>query len=191
MWQTEVIVTLILDDGHAQTRARLYAAHIVQLLVGVLLEGLLDLLDEGGHLEAPKFGQARVDGAEEAEVAEPLVHGDCGSHSVCSVSSTSRAKRGRAVPGGAPGRPEQLAGIHTSRPVRCAAELRRWRQALGAWFVQTILDASERLLAGVDLMNRLGRRCAVERLVERPRERRTTLEGLVLGERRDETRANL
>ena len=54
-----------------------------------------------------------------------------------------------------------------------------------------ILDASERLLAGVDLMNRLGRRCAVERLVERPRERRTTLEGLVLGERRDETRANL
>ena len=112
MWQTEVIVTLILDDGHAD--ARLYAAHIVQLLVGVLLEGLLDLLDEGGHLEAPKFGQARVDGAEEAEVAEPLVHGDCGSHSACSVSSTSRAKRGRAVPGGAPGRPEQLAGIHTS-----------------------------------------------------------------------------
>ena len=108
-----------------------------------------------------------------------MVHGDCGSHSACSVSSTSRAKRGWAVPGGAPGCPEQLAGIHTSRPVRCAAELRRWRQALGAWFVQTILDASERLLAGVDLMNRLGRRCAVERLVERPRERRTTLEGLV------------
>ena len=82
-----------------------------------------------------------------------------------------------------PGKSEQLAGIHTSRSVRCAAELRRWLQALGAWFVQTILDESERLLAGVDLMNRLGRRDAVERLAERPRERRTTLEGLVLGER--------
>ena len=68
MWQTEIIVTLILDDGDAD--ARLHAAQVVQLLVGVLLEGLLDLLDEGGHLEAPKFGQARVDGAEEAEVAE-------------------------------------------------------------------------------------------------------------------------
>ena len=132
MWQTEVIVTPILDDGHAD--ARLHAAQIVQLLVGVLLECLLDLLDEGGHRKAPKLGQARVDGAEEAEVAEPLVHGDCGSHSACSVSSTSRAKRGRAVPGGAPGRPEQLAGILTSISVRCAAELRRRLQALGAWF---------------------------------------------------------
>ena len=100
------------------------------------------------------------------------------------MSSTSRAKRGRAVPGGAPGRPEQLAGILTSRSVRCAAELRRWLQALGAWFVQSILDASERLLAGVDLMNRLGHRGAVERLAERPRERSTTLERLVLARER-------
>ena len=29
MWQTEIIVTLILDDGDAD--ARLHAAHIVQL----------------------------------------------------------------------------------------------------------------------------------------------------------------
>ena len=41
MWQTEVIVTLILDDGHAD--ARLHAAHIVQLALGVLLECPLDL----------------------------------------------------------------------------------------------------------------------------------------------------
>ena len=50
--------------------ARLHAAQVVQLALRVLLEGLLDLLDEGGHLEAPKFGQARVDRAEETEVAE-------------------------------------------------------------------------------------------------------------------------
>ena len=36
MWQTEIIVTLILDDGDAD--ARLHAAHIVQLALGVLLE---------------------------------------------------------------------------------------------------------------------------------------------------------
>ena len=41
MWQTEIIVTLILADGHAD--ARLHAAHIVQLALGVLLEGILDL----------------------------------------------------------------------------------------------------------------------------------------------------
>ena len=41
MWQTEIIVTLILDDGHAD--ARLHAARIVQLAFGVLLERLLDL----------------------------------------------------------------------------------------------------------------------------------------------------
>ena len=41
MWQTEAIVTLILDDGDAD--ARLHAAHIVQLALGVLLECPLDL----------------------------------------------------------------------------------------------------------------------------------------------------
>ena len=41
MWQTEIIVTLILADGHAD--ARLHAAHIVQLALGVLLECPLDL----------------------------------------------------------------------------------------------------------------------------------------------------
>ena len=42
------------------------------------------LLYELGHRKAAKLGQARVDRAEEAEVAQKLVHGDCGS---CSTSS--------------------------------------------------------------------------------------------------------
>ena len=58
--------------------------------------------------------------------------------SACSVRSTGRAERPWAGTGDASGRPEQLAGTHTSRSVRRAAELRRWLQALSArWLVRS------------------------------------------------------
>ena len=48
--------------------------------------------------------------------------------------------------------------------------------AHGGW---SVLDASERLLAGADLMDGLGRRGAVERLAEGPRDAQDYREGLV------------